>query len=283
MYAGPDTSPPPLYRRDVAEAEIAALLASARRLDAETPDDPAERRRYIDYHLHRYAQTFRMAAAVVQPGTRVFSLGSAPNDIELLLMHYRGADVTGSAFRGSDTREHIKVEYELDGGYRYTTTVHLRDFARDMLPTPERPHDVVLAFEVLEHMMQSPRRLLSEARRVLRPGGLLLVTTPNAQFWPRILYAVKGRCYPDVDFHDQIEARHHHVFSLPELTGTIESVGFEISHTRYVDFWNNELEIRQISMSQPLNVVLKILMNRFGARAFRHDDMFVVARAPGAR
>ncbi len=48
----------------------------------------------------------------------------------------------------------------------------------DNLPYMEGSFDAVVAFDVLEHLA-APERLLAEASRVLRPGGLLIATTPN--------------------------------------------------------------------------------------------------------
>lgn len=45
------------------------------------------------------------------------------------------------------------------------------------LPYPEASFDCVLLGEVLEHQVE-PERLLREARRVVRPGGRVIVTTP---------------------------------------------------------------------------------------------------------
>jgi len=46
------------------------------------------------------------------------------------------------------------------------------------LPGPDATFDVVTSFETIEHFAEQ-RRFLSEIRRVLRPGGLLIVSTPD--------------------------------------------------------------------------------------------------------
>ena len=50
------------------------------------------------------------------------------------------------------------------------------------LPFSDASFDVVVAFEVIEHL-ENWRGLLAEARRVLTPGGRLLVSTPNKVYY----------------------------------------------------------------------------------------------------
>ena len=50
------------------------------------------------------------------------------------------------------------------------------------LPFSNASFDVVVAFEVIEHV-ENWRGLLAEARRVLTPGGRLLVSTPNKVYY----------------------------------------------------------------------------------------------------
>ncbi|MGH2870712.1 MAG: class I SAM-dependent methyltransferase, partial [Solirubrobacteraceae bacterium] len=50
------------------------------------------------------------------------------------------------------------------------------------IPYPDDSFDVVSAGEVIEHIYD-PDRLLREARRILRPGGHVVLTTPNLQAW----------------------------------------------------------------------------------------------------
>jgi 2-polyprenyl-3-methyl-5-hydroxy-6-metoxy-1,4-benzoquinol methylase len=53
---------------------------------------------------------------------------------------------------------------------------------------PDAAFDVVFCSEVIEHMT-SPEILAAEMHRVLKPGGQLVLSTPNSAFW---LYRVLG-------------------------------------------------------------------------------------------
>ncbi len=46
------------------------------------------------------------------------------------------------------------------------------------LPLPDSSTDVVFAMHVIEHI-ERPERMLAEVYRVLRPGGMLILATPN--------------------------------------------------------------------------------------------------------
>jgi SAM-dependent methyltransferase len=60
----------------------------------------------------------------------------------------------------------------------------------ELVPLPEDSFDCIILSEVIEHL-EAPQVSIREATRVLRPGGRLLVTTPNYRsFWPVMEWAV---------------------------------------------------------------------------------------------
>jgi SAM-dependent methyltransferase len=57
---------------------------------------------------------------------------------------------------------------------------------RPSLPFDDKSFDAALMIETLEHLL-APDLAAAEVRRVLNPGGVLLVTAPNISYWRRRL------------------------------------------------------------------------------------------------
>ncbi len=80
------------------------------------------------------------------------------------------------------------------------------------LPLPDASVDIVVNFQVIEHLWDQPQ-FVAECARVLRPSGLLMVSTPN-----RITFS-PGRDTPINPFHTrELSAR--------ELTELLVGAGF---------------------------------------------------------
>lgn len=79
---------------------------------------------------------------------------------------------------GSIATAYIGVDVVRHPGLGSDVTFVQADLDREPVPLGDGRADIVAAIETVEHL-ENPRRLLREAARILRPGGTLVVTTPN--------------------------------------------------------------------------------------------------------
>ena len=98
--------------------------------------------------------------------------------------------------------------------------------------------DFVFALEVIEHLV-SPSHLLGEAFRILKPGGHLLITTPNVTRVGSVFKLVIGRSNLDrltpIDYDcPEDEWRpHSREYTLSEIEQLIMKAGFEVVNSRH--------------------------------------------------
>jgi 2-polyprenyl-3-methyl-5-hydroxy-6-metoxy-1,4-benzoquinol methylase len=93
-------------------------------------------------------------------------------------------------------------------------TVHAGDLLS--LRLPAAAFDLSVSLEVVEHLAE-PGRHLEELGRLTRPGGLLLLTTPNFGGLSRRLFGMRWRV---------VDPEHLGYFTAATLRGALERAGF---------------------------------------------------------
>lgn len=119
----------------------------------------------------------------------------------------------------------------------YRDRFPLRQFDAQAMPFPDASKDAVILFEAIYYLPDASR-FLAECRRVLRPGGLVLIATANK------------------DLSDFNPSPHSHTYyGVPELTALFRTEGFGAECFGYLPI--DTLSLRQ----QVLRPVKRLAVN----------------------
>jgi SAM-dependent methyltransferase len=116
------------------------------------------------------------------------------------------------------------------------------DVGKEPLPFADGSFDFVTYLDVIEHHPYSPQRVLREVRRVLAPGGCVIITTPNHASIYNRLALLRGRSVNDTfDYFfetskDQsVYFGHHREYTRDELSSALERTGFRVLQSAAID------------------------------------------------
>jgi|SRR5215472_2900849 len=130
------------------------------------------------------------------------------------------------------------------GGFASQQGVDYRacDVSQEPLPFSDQSFDFVTYMDVIEHHAYSPKRVLLEVFRVLKPGGFVIVTTPNhASIYNRIALLM-GKSVNDpfpvffeVPGQNGVYPGHHREYTRVELRAALERTGFHVTECRAIE------------------------------------------------
>ncbi len=185
-----------------------------------------EARSYVETHITRLTKTL----AITPPGDadkRVLEMGSYMQITPALKTKLGYGEVRGCYYGPAGEVEHKSVQsFECD--------IDLFDAERDRFPYQDEYFDTVLCCELIEHLPSDPMHMMSEINRILKPGGALVITTPNITSKRAISAILQGYhpgFFPAYIRPSQpgaeVEARHAREYAPREIELLFRDAGFE--------------------------------------------------------
>lgn len=172
----------------------------------------AKRRETKKSHKYRlWRRTHEVLSAIEaftsNPPKKIIDLGTADGRmLNLICERYPQASSVG-----------VEYNHELvDFGKSKFPDLNIIQGDIQSLDFPDNSFDVAVAAAVIEHVVD-PARVMQEAKRILRPGGIMVLTTPDP-LWERFATMI-GHLK---------DGQHNDVMNLKQLSDLAHKTGFTV-------------------------------------------------------
>ncbi len=191
-----------------------------------------ERMGYLNEALKRFLYTLQLVPA---GQGKLLEIGGNPYFLTLLLMRFRQYELTCTNYFAEEWGKQATQTLIDQAGNEQPILFDHFNLETERFPYPDATFDVLLLCEVLEHLTHDPQAALLEIKRVLKPNGTLILTTPNVARLQHVILLLQGR-----NIFDQYSAygpygRHNREYTQPEVLRLLEHLGFQIEVANTAD------------------------------------------------
>ena len=238
--------------------------------------DP-EAKSYIETHLTRLEKTL----AITPPGgpsDRILEMG-AYLQITPALQARLGYGEVRACYYGPAGKVENRTRISSDG-HQFNCDIELFDAEKDRFAYEDEYFSTVLCCELLEHLTEDPMHMMSEINRILKPGGHLVLTTPNIGSLRAIGAILEGYhpgffpayIRPPEDGAEP-EARHNREYTPKEIVLLLLDSGFELTLLETGPFREEP---------KPEQAWIRHLLERYElSQDLRGDGIYAVGRKTG--
>lgn len=190
---------------------------------------------YLSDHAWRFYRTYEVCVGLLPRRGRLLSVGPGRAFVEAVLVRELGAEVL--AVDLPEAIELMRRFYD-DNGF----TSLGADLSRNELDLPFEDCDMVLSSEVIEHLPAPPSFHIQKLAKCLRPGGYLVITTPNLGSLLNIEWLLRmrpilpppERTFGPVNFEN--EGIHRREYAPREIIEPMAELGLEHVETHFIEF-----------------------------------------------
>ncbi len=187
-------------------------------------------RTYIETHLTRLQKTLEITPPG-GPEDRVLEMGAYLQITPALRTMLGYGEVRGCDYGTAGEVKNKRVTSA--EGDVFECNLELFDAENDAFPYVSGYFSTVLCCELIEHLAADPMHMLAEINRILRPGGHLVITTPNIASLRGLASALQGYhpgffpAYLHPSSTSDGEARHSREYTPHEVRQLLFDAGFE--------------------------------------------------------
>lgn len=200
--------------------------------------DEAISRRLVEGGLPLWRQILRFVPNP-RERRRALELGSPPFHITLLMQKLRNYDLTLTAYPSDGRREFSQEVESPEYGERHTFECVCFDAETERFPFEDNTFDLVIWSEVIEYLTENPVHTLGEIHRVLRPGGCVVISTPNATRADSVLTLLRGGNIYDPYHLGAVfkGSRHSREYTYAELVDLVRGCGYALDRAADIDIY----------------------------------------------
>ncbi|HVG10973.1 MAG TPA: methyltransferase domain-containing protein [Thermoanaerobaculia bacterium] len=275
---------------ETSSAEVREYLMSIE-LEGTTPAFTAS---YVGDALRRFLHT--LSFIPLPAGRRILELGGNPYFFHILLRRiFPGSSVEAANFFDHNifSREIGSATHRLRSpllGEEWTFTYPTFNLeAVPRYPLPPASFDLIFFCETLEHLVVNPLAVFRKIRRLLAPGGHLIITLPNAVRLTNLALMLDGHNFFDLYHPDNgIHGRHNREFTLDEMKNLLALNGLAVRRAETRDrFDYDHVPIVGVDYSgKPVIAtrrrldLVKVLQKAGGRLDDRGDNLYLLAQRP---
>jgi SAM-dependent methyltransferase len=192
---------------------------------------------YAKAHSSRLALDLELVDRFAAPSAAIVEIGAVPLILTRALQRADreiiGVDLAPGRFGESIARFALRVE--------------TCDIETEQLPFADGSVDVVLFNEIFEHLRINPVHSLDEIRRILTPGGILLMSTPNLRSFHGLInllvrgksFAVGGDIYDEYDKLTRLgHMGHVREYAPGDIQALLDRLGFRLDRMVFRGLYN---------------------------------------------